>query len=48
MTEVDEAGRFWCGDLERDFIKPLISLVARQDPNLQPDRYERRDNAQLH
>ena len=38
-------GRFWCV-IQAPFNNPLISLLGRQDSNLQPDRYERTDLAE--
>jgi len=34
------SGRFWCL-IQSDVQQPLISLLGRQEQNLQPDRYER-------
>src|ERR1700761_3727818 len=42
--EATGAGHFWCGSgyaVELKTAKPLIHWWARQDSNLQPDRYER-------
>jgi hypothetical protein len=39
----DERSETDCGKIAR-FSKPLNSLVGPADSNLQPDRYERRDN----